>query len=575
LNINKLISDLNLMGHLLELDGANPFKSAAYPKAARTLMEYDGDLEEAILNNTLTKIKGIGKGIAEKIDEFYHADRIVELEHLRERIPAGVLEFTRVPGLGAKKAGVLYKELGLTSLEELRQGCENGSIAKLKGFSNKSVERILKGIEEVEKYSGRHRLDVALIIAEAILNELELHPEVIKAEIAGSLRRRKETVGDIDIVVATENPLSVMEYFTSLPYVGDVIGHGETKSSVMLDMGIQADLRCVSLEQFPYTLMHFTGSKEHNTKLRQLAKEKNLKLNEYGLFPEGEETPLPADTEGDIHNHLGLQFIRPEMREDLGEVEVAQKDELPKTVEREEIKGVFHMHTVYSDGKATLPDYSKWAEANNVQWMGITDHSQSLSIASGMKEAEVLEQHREIDEVNERFEEKGIRLLKGIESDILVDGSLDYSREFLPNFEFIIASIHSHFNLTEKEQTMRLCKAAENPFTTIIGHLTGRLILSREGYPVDQKEVLRVAGQHGVAIEINSNPWRLDLDWRLLRYAVEQGCKIAISPDAHSLDGLDDLEFGFYMAAKGWVTPDVLLNCLSAEDFVKYAAARR
>lgn len=573
---DDLIRELEAFGELLELDGANTFKAGAYPKAARILKEYEADdLEERIANGTLTEIPGIGKGIAQKIEEFAADGHIAELEELREKYPPELLEICRIPGVGAKKTRQLHEELSINNVEELKAACESGKVADLKGFGAKTAMKIIDGIERMKRFAGQHRIDKARNAAMPILERLRQHPKVKEAEIAGSLRRWKEVVKDLDFVAATDSPAEVMEFFTTMENVHEVIGHGETKSSVVLSSGIGADLRCVSPAQYPWALLHFTGSKEHNTELRARAKERGLKLNEYGLFPDGKETSLPARSEADAYQHLGLAYIQPEMREAMGEIDAAAEDKLPALIEHRDLVGIMHLHTHYSDGKPDPEDYARYAEKHGLRWMGISDHSKSLGVARGLNEERVLAQMAEIDEINARWEKKNIRLLKGIESDILEDGRLDYADDFLGKFEFIVASVHTYFNLTEKEQTLRVRRALENPHTTILGHMTGRLLLQRDGFAIDQKEILRHAAQQGVAIEINGNPRRLDVDWRLLRYAVEQGCRITLGPDAHVMEGLEDTRYALAMARKGWLTKADILNCLSVEDFLSFARARR
>jgi len=569
--VHGLIATLEEMGDYLELDGANPFKSGAYPKAARALQEFGANLDDYVTGNRLTEIPGVGKGLAEKIVEFWNSGRIAELDELKARIPAGLREMTRIPGVGAKKVRALREALGIATVADLRAACGDGRVAGLKGFGDKTALKILGGIDQLEKFSGRHRLDFADRLAEPILEFLRAHPDVIRAEIAGSLRRSRETVKDLDFVAAVRNAEKVMADFTSLPDVTSIIGSGDTKSSVILGGKIQADLRCVTEAEFPFALMHFTGSKEHNTRMRALAKDAGLKLNEYGLFPEGSETSLPAATEADVYTHFGMEYVAPELREEMGEIEAARERRLPRLVQHSDFRGVIHIHTHYSDGKPALADYAKWAAEHGIQWMGISDHSRSLTVANGLSEERVRQQQAEIDAVNAEFAARGVRLLKGIESDILANGALDYSDGFLKSFEFVIASVHSYFNLTEAEQTTRVLRALEHPATTVLGHMTGRLLLARDGFDIDQKEVIRAAARHGVAIEINANPWRLDIDWRLIRFAVEQGCRLCVGPDAHAMDGLSDTRFGIAMAHKGWLTADDLLNTLSADDFLAFA----
>lgn len=569
----ELISLFEEMGQLMELDGANPFKAGAYLKAAVAIAEFDKDFRVYVENNRLLEIPGIGRGIAEKVVEYYRDGKISELEELRKRIPPVMIELMHIPALGAKKARVLCDSLNVCSIVELKAACKDGRVARLKGFGEKSAEKILVGIEQLSKYAGKIRLDTALKAAFPIRDALREHPDVIHAEIAGSLRRGRELIGDLDFVVSSQEPHAVMEYFTKLPLVATIVGKGETKSTVVFHNNIQADLRCVTEEQFAYALLHFTGSKDHNTRLRSLARERGMKLNEYGLFPTGSEESLPAKSEREVYAHLGLHYIVPEVREDLGEVEEAERREVSGFLRDTHFRGHLHMHTHYSDGKPTLADYASWAQSNGIEWMGISDHSQSLTIARGLTEERVLEQHREIDAVNGEY--PNVRLLKGIECDILADGSLDYRDEFLANFEWIVASVHSHFRLTEMEQTHRIIRALENPYTTVLGHMTGRLLLSRDGYFVDQREIIKRAAELGVAIEINSNPRRLDFDWRLVRFATDQGCMICVTPDAHTVGGLEDIQYGVMMARKGWATREQVLNCLSAEEFLAFAKKRQ
>jgi len=575
MNVNNLISLLEEMAELLELDGANSFKVSAHSKAARALGDVGSDIEAYIQEGRIQDIPGVGKGLAAKIQEYHDAGRISELEELRERIPTGLIQMTRVPGLGPKKAKQIYEELNVESVEALQRACEQGAVAELKGMGAKTAEKILRGIEQYTRYSGNHRLDTARRAALPFLEELRRHDKVERVEIAGSLRRWKETVHDLDFVAATRSPGLVMDYFATLPGVASIIAKGETKTSVMLRGNIQADLRCVTGDQFPYALMHFTGSKEHNTRMRGRAKEYGLKLNEYGLFPEGKKKSKPAKDEAEIYGHVDLAYIPPEMREDMGEMEAAEENRLPSLIRREDLRGVLHMHTKYSDGKPEVEDYAKWAKQNGVEWMGISDHSQSLKIANGLSVDRLREQWEEIDKVNELYGNKGVRILKSVECDILPDGSLDYPDEILSQLDFLIVSVHTHFNLSEEDQTQRVCRALENPHVTLLGHMTGRLLLSRDPYAMDQKAVIRKAAEEGVAIEINANPRRLDIDWRLIRFATDLGVRIAISPDAHIIEGLDDIDYGVAIGRKGWLTRDQLLNALSADEFLSFAKSRK
>jgi len=575
---SQLIATLREMATLLELDGANTFKVGAYPKAARALEDEQVDVESRVESGTLTDIDGIGKGLAEKITEFWREGRIKEMEELRQKFPAGLLAMTEIQGFGAKKTRQVYDELGIDSIEALEKACEEGTVAKLKGFGEKTQVKILDGIALMRKHSGRFRIDVARRAAVPILDALRNHKAVKQAEVAGSLRRWKETVKDVDIVCATDSPEEVMDFFVGLAGVDSIVGKGKTKTSVRMDNGLGVDLRCVSVEQYPFALAHFTGSKEHNVRLRQLANDKGLKLNEYGLFPNDSDKSLAAKSEQDIHKHLDLaEWVAPELREDMGEVEAALEGKLPRLVTAEDIVGILHMHTHYSDGKPTLEEYAAWAAANNVAWMGIADHSKTASYAGGLTVDDLREQWAEIDLVNAESKKKKRKavLLKGIESDILGDGALDYDDDILEQFDFIVASVHSRFSLPKDEQTRRLIKAVENKYTTVLGHMTGRLILQRDGYEIDHKEVIAACAANGVAIEINANPRRLDMDWRWVHHALDKGCFVSIGPDAHVMDGLKDMEYGIGIARKGWVTKDDCVNCWSMDKFLNHARRNR
>jgi DNA polymerase (family 10) len=575
INRDNLISALKRFATLLELDGANSFKVNAYVKGARVLSDEALDLDAHFQSGTLTDIDGVGKGLAEKIEEFARVGHIAELAELEAKFPPGLVAMTDIPGFGAKKARAVFDELGIASIEDLAKGCQDGRVAELKGFGKKTAEKILAGIEQLRKHSGRFRIDVAYRAAQPILQMLRAHPDVKRVEVAGSLRRWRETAKDLDFVCATDKPAEVSKAFLALPNVESVIGSGETKTSVLLSTGMQADLRCVSEEQFPFTLQHFSGSKEHNTALRALAKEKGLKSNEYGLFPEGSEKSLPAADEADIYRHLGLAFIPPELREDMGEIAAAAHDALPTLVEQKDLRGLLHMHTHYSDGYPQVEDYARWAHEHGYEWMGIADHSQSAAYAGGLKPERVRKQWKEIDEVNARWKDKGVVLLKGIESDILSDGALDYEESLLAEFDFIVASVHNRLNLGEEEQTARVLRAVEHPRTTVLGHMTGRLILAREGMQLRQKDIIRRCAECGTIIEINAAPKRLDMDWRLVHFAIEQGALLSIGPDAHDMAMLDNVKYGLAMARKGWAEAQHIVNTWTAKNFLEYARKKK
>lgn len=569
----RLVDALRELAALLELDGANLFKFGAIERGARTLADYTGDLGALVESGKLTTIDGIGKGIAEKVTEFCRTGTMAELEELRARIPAGLLQMAEIPGLGAKKVRALHAELGVADLDGLEAAARDGRLAALKGFGAKTAASILAGIEQRRRHTGRFHLDVADALSAPVLEDLRKLPTVIRAEIAGSLRRRMETVKDLDFIVATNDAETVMEFFTTLPGVARVTGKGATKSSVVLENGMAADLRCVAPEQFPFALHHFTGSKDHNTAMRRRAKERGLTMNEYGLFPEGSDTSLPAATEEEVFAHLGLAWIPPELREAMGEIEAAEANALPRLIEPADILGLPHMHTEWSDGAPMVEDYAAYARDMDIAWMGISDHSQTAAYAGGLTPERVAQQHAEIDRVNAQFGDA--RLLKGIESDILADGSLDYTEDVLATFDFVVASVHSQFTLPEEQQTERIIRALRNPHTTILGHPTGRLLLKRDGYACDIRRIIAVAAEEGVAVEINGNPWRLELDWRLVHYALELGCYISLGPDAHAMAGLLHAEFALAMGRKGWLTRERCINCLTREEFLAFARRRR
>ncbi len=558
---------------MMELRGENPFRCRAYENAARALEGLEGDPADWLTQGTLKGVKGIGAGLTEHIEEWVATGKIAASEKLKKEIPPGLLDMMTIPGLGPKKAKALWDKLGVVDMEKLEAGAKDGSIAALAGFGPKSAENILAGIEQRRKFSGRHRLDVALDAAGEILDQLKKLKVVRRIELGGSVRRRRETIKDLDFVVESDAPETVMEAFVNDPNVERVVGHGETKSSVLLRNGIPADLRVVDRAQFAAALNYFTGSKEHNTHLRGRAKKMGFKLNEYGLFPDDKETALPCKDEADIYKRLGLRYIEPEMREDQGEIEAAEADELPNLLTMDDVRGVLHCHTTYSDGKSTLAEMARAAQAAGYSYLGICDHSQSAAYAGGLKEADVLRQHEEIDKLNPTF--KDFVIFKGIESDILAKGELDYPDRFLERFDFVVASVHSRFQLSREEMTRRICNAVSHPATAILGHPSGRLLLERDGYEFDLDDVLTTAAEHKVAIEINADPHRLDLDWRFIRQAKKAGCLFAVNPDAHHTSGYDNIPLGVGIARKGWLEAKDVINTLTANEFRAWLASRK
>ena len=561
---NEVARVLDEIAVLLELAGENPFKARSYAQVARQVEQLEEDLGVLVREGRLREIKGVGEALEKKIEELARTGVLEYHQKLRAQFPESLFELFGIPGLGPKRIRALYEELQVASLGELEYACHENRLVSLNGFGAKMQAKVLEGIEFAKRGRGLFLCGQAQEEAERLRGILEAGPEVVRVEVAGSLRRCKEVVKDIDLIAASGAPEGVMERFVGSEGVVHVVGRGETKTSVVLASGMGADLRVVGEEAFPYALHHFTGSKEHNVVMRQRAKERGLKLNEYGLF-RGEEC-VPCASEEDLFEALGLPYIPPELREDRGEFEL---DRTPRLVERGDLVGVFHCHTRFSDGGMSLEELAERAADRGYGYVVVADHSRSAGYAGGLSVERVLEQHGRIDALNRKG--LGARLLKGIESDIRGDGSLDYDDEVLARFDCVIASVHSGFGMSEAQATKRLVRAIEHPATTILGHPTGRLLLARAGYPVDMEAVFEACAAHGTAIEINANPHRLDLDWRYVRRAKERGVKLCIAPDAHSVAGLDDVVYGLGIApVKGWLGPEDLLNCMGEEDLLAW-----
>lgn len=561
-----IVSVFSEMAVLLELKGENPFKCRAFENGARAVQGISGDLGDWIAQDRLTDVKGIGKGLAEAITELHTTGKFSEYQVLKATIPPGLLEMLTIPGVGPKKVRLLSDELGIHSIGELEYACQENRLLKLKGFGPKSQEKILVAIRFVRSNAGQFLLPLAMGEALAVLAVLRQDKDVLRAEIAGSLRRRKEIVHDIDLVVGTRHPAAVMRSFVRLSGRKEIIAHGDTKSSVRLSSGIQVDLRCVSEREFPFAWLHFTGSKEHNVALRARALDRGLKLNEYGLF-DGDKLLVCAD-EAAIYRRLDLDTIPPEMREDRGELELAAAHRLPTLIERADLQGAFHAHTVYSDGSATIAAMADEAKKLGLSYLGISDHSQSAFYAHGLKPQDIKRQHAEINAFNRGS--KDFRIFKGIESDILADGALDYDDQTLASFDFVIASVHSRFKMAAEEMTRRILTAIENPYTTMLGHMTGRLLLSREPYGLDVHRIIERAAELGKIIELNANPYRIDIDWRHLAYARERGLRVSINPDAHSVAGLSDIEYGIGAARKGGLTRADVVNTMTLVEMAEF-----
>ena len=554
---------------LLEIKGENPFKSIAYDRASRTILGLSRDIKELVDSGEIRQIKGIGSALADKITELVNTGGLEYYGKLKATVPEGLVEMTAIPGFGPKKIKKVYDELGIKTIAELEQAAREDRLITLDGFDTKTQSNIRKGIEFIEKRKQRQLFHHAEAAAQPLLKAISEHPKVIRAEIAGSLRRKSETIKDIDIVASAreENIEEVMNYFAKLPDVKAVTGRGETKSSVVLKQGMNADLRLMPDEKFPYLLHHFTGSAEHNTAMRGLAKKMGMKISEYGLFKNKDEL-VPCKSEEDIFAALGLAYVPPELREANGEIEAAAENRIPKLLESPDIKGILHCHSTFSDGENTIEEMANATKEMGCEYFGVCDHSQIVVYARGLTPEQVKEQHAVIDELNQGF--KGFKILKGTECDILNDGSLDYPDEVLACFDFVVASIHSNFTMSSEYATNRVLKAMKNRYVNILGHPTGRLLAGRDGYPVDMNQILDAALEFNVAIELNASPHRFDLDWRNCKIAKEKGVLISVNPDAHSVSGLHDMKYGVGIARKGWLESENVLNAKSLEELEHY-----
>ncbi|HOH25966.1 MAG TPA: DNA polymerase/3'-5' exonuclease PolX [Syntrophorhabdus sp.] len=571
----KPVSDiLENIAMLLEIKGENPFKSRAYYNAAKALSGIT-NLEELVKEKRLREIKGIGEALSQKIEEYSKTGTMAYYEELTQVVPESLLELMQIPNLGPKKIKVLYDELEITNIGELEYACKENRLIHLTGFGEKTQEKVLKGIEFFKRHKGEFLFGDVYQEAERIRQRLSTIVDPIWAEVCGSIRRRKEVVRDMDILVAAENHEKITSFFVSMPEVDQVLVTGETKTSVRMKSGIEADLRVVTRQEFPYALVYFTGSKEHNVRLRGIAKKKGWKLNEYGIF-DGDNLVI-CKSEEEIYRALGLPYIPPELREDSGEIEAAEQDKLPSLVQHEDIRGIFHVHTDFSDGVDSLERMVEAAQKFGFSYLGVSDHSKTAYYAGGLKHDAILRQWEMIDTLNKK--NSTFRIFKGIESDILSDGSLDYDDSILEGFDFVIASVHSGFTMKKDDMEERILKAMKNPYTTILGHPTGRLLLSRDGYQVDMMRIIDCAAQNHVILELNASPYRLDIDWRYLKYAKDKGVMISINPDAHAVAGLEEVFFGVNIARKGWQESKDILNTRDVNDikeiFTKIRNAKR
>jgi DNA polymerase (family 10) len=572
---HQVAAILDEIGTLLELQGEDAFRCNAYHNGARAIEQLEEDLATVVREDRLGEVPHIGATLREKITTLVTTGHLPFYEELRKKTPPGLFDLLRIPGLGPKRVKLLYDRLGIDTLDKLAQACESGQVAKLKGMGEKMQQKILEGIQSLRQMGSRVRLDQALALASRLIDGLRTAPGIIRMELCGSLRRRRETIKDIDILISSDTPGPIMERFVGLPGVTQVIAHGATKSSVVVQgdgrLSMNADLRIVRDEQFPFALHYFTGSKEHNIAMRQRAQQYGLKLNEYELA--GPDRRIRCRDEADLFRALDLAYIPPELRENTGEIDAAAKGTLPKLIEADDLKGVFHCHTTYSDGHNSVEEMARAAQALGLKYLGLADHSQSLTIANGLTPDRIRQQQMEIEQVNKRL--KGLKILKGTECDILADGRLDYSDDVLATFDYVVASVHSHFKQSREEMTARIIKAIRNPYVTMLGHATGRLLLKREGYPVDLEAVLQAAAECGTMIEINANPQRLDLDWIHCKRAKALGVKLVINPDAHSSSEIALYHYGVDVARRGWLEKSDVFNTQSLADVTKALAARK
>ena len=560
---------------LMELKGENPFKTRAYKTGAEIVRTHPGDIMKLAVEDDLKGIKGIGDALAQKLNEIATTEKLEFHENLRAEFPEGLFDLFEIQGLGAKKIRALHNKLDVGSIADLKAVCEDGRVAELSGFGKKTAEKVLEAIAYRESNAGRFRQNEVAASVEEIQAFLRSHPNVARVSVAGSYRRGKETLHDLDFIVATKKPQAVLDAFVSADFVEKIVVHGKTKASVHLkDQGIPADLRAVDNDSFPFALQYFTGSKEHNVALRSRALKQGFTLNEYRLAPTDEDAaPLQTLPDEDaIYKRLGLPHIDPALRENTGEMEAAEADELPDLIQLENLRGTFHNHTTASDGKASLAEMAAAAEELGLQYLGIADHSKASFQANGLDEARLEKQVEEIAALNAEFD--GFRLFSGTECDILKDGSLDFSDATLSGLDYVVASVHNAFTLSEKDMTARIIKAIENPYVTMLGHLTGRLLLKREPYAVDVPAVIEAAAENGTIIELNANPWRLDMDWRWWKLAKEKGVKTSINPDAHDPEGLQYLYYGVRAARKGWLERSDVINCLPLGE-IEGALARK
>ncbi len=564
---NQEIADIfNRIADLLEIKGENPFRIRAYRRASQNLESLTINIEN-LSHEDLLNISGIGQDLAGKIEEYIKTGRVSTHEELIAEIPEGLLDLIAVPGLGPKTSRLLYEKLKIKNLDDLEKMAIGHKLSELPGIREKTEENILKGISMLKRGRERKPIGRVLPIALDIVENLKNNASVFRIDLAGSLRRWKDTIKDIDILAASEQPNEVMREFDSLPQIKEVLMRGPTKSSIVIKENLQVDLRVVKKESYGAALAYFTGSKEHNIRLRELAVKKGLKINEYGIFRESDDKRLGGEDEGDIYKILGMPYIPPELREDNGEIEAALAGKLPELIALNDIKGDLHVHSRWSDGSHSFEDLADAAKKYGYSYIAITDHSKGLGIAGGLNEEQLLEQGKEIKAINKRL--RGFRIIHGVEVDIRSDGTLDISNDVLKELDVVVASIHSGFKQSRQQLTKRIVSAMKNPYVSIIAHPTGRLIGERDAYDVDMDEILTIAKKTGTAIEINAYPLRLDINDTYAKRAKEMGIPIVIATDTHVTNQFDYMRYGVSIARRGWLEKDDVLNTLAVDKLLK------
>lgn len=550
---------------LLEIKGENPFKVRAYRNAARTIENIGKSLEELVKEGyDLTRLPGIGSDLSQYIQEIVTTGKFSKLQKLKKQIPPSLVDMLSIEGLGPKRIKTLYEKLGIASMEDLRRAAQNGEIEKLPGFGPTLVQKILKGIRLLKKAGHRFKWSEAKEYVEDILAYMG-QIELSHLDVAGSYRRKKETVGDLDILATAKDFSEVIRHFVKYPKIKEVVSAGSTRSTVILNNDLQVDLRSVEDESYGSALHYFTGSKAHNIAIRKIAIELGLKVNEYGIF-RGEER-IAGKTEEEVYKAVGLCYIEPELRENRGEIEACKAHRLPQLVELKDIRGDLHMHTNYSDGKNSIEEMAKAAKELGYEYIAITDHSRRLTIAKGLDEKRAIEELEQIDRINEKFED--ITILKGMEVDILEDGRLDMSDEVLSRLDIVLIAVHYKFTLSKDRQTRRILRAFENPYVNILAHPTGRMIGIREPIELDMEQILAKAKEYNIHLEINAQPERLDLTDIHAKMAKEMGVKMAINSDAHNIFSLRYMEYGINQARRGWCEKDDIINTRSLNQLKK------